>query len=71
METGGELDQARLDGYKSITGTRPDLNGLPYTLYLMERRSLVLNVYLNEVKSEDETVKYHLNKFLNEKQALL
>jgi aminoglycoside phosphotransferase (APT) family kinase protein len=57
-------------GYESISN-KPDIESDLFYLYKMERQALVLDVFLNVVKTEEELTRKYLAAFKQIKRRLL
>lgn len=71
VDVGGGLNEAFLNGYKNIIGTHLNLNQYLYYCYKFERLSLVVNVFMNEVKSDVKSTAFYLEQFHQVKDELL
>ena len=71
IDVANEISAPLIDGYKNAYNKTIDLDGELYQYYKMERFSLVLDVFMNAVKSDTESTKYYLEKFHETKNKLL
>ena len=69
IDVGGELEPVVIEGYKSIC-REIDLDDKLYYYYKMERQALVLDVFMNEVKTDTKLTQYYLDKFNEVKNKL-
>jgi len=71
IDVAQEFDPVLLEGYKNAYGGDIDLEDELYLYYKMERAALVLDVFMNAVKTDVKTTKYYLALFNELKGKLL
>jgi len=71
IDVAGELTESLLKGYAEVSGYDLNLDSELYNLYKMERQALVLNVFMNEVKSDKTATERHLKGFCELKRRLM
>ncbi len=70
-DTGGSYNNDFLIGYESTIGKHLDLDKYLYFCYKMERTALVLDLFMNEIKSDKQTIEHYLGIFNQLKAQLL
>ncbi len=71
VDFSGGLNEAFLKGYENILGASLDLNQYLYYCYKFERASLVLDLFMNEIKSDTQATALYFEQFHQIKDKLL
>jgi len=71
IDVGGELGAAVTEGYGSVCGYVPNLSGGLYRYYFMERHALVLDVFMNIVRSDWKATEIYLRRFCEARDKLI
>jgi len=71
IDVGGELFPSVVEGYKNLFSENLHLDSDLYDYYKMERQALVLHLFMNIVKNEEELTNLYLKRFAELKTKLL